>query len=76
LNRRNPPAARNLAQRFDRVYRQLADFPLSGAPGPTPGTRRLVVLPYLLTYRDTATGIEILDVRHGRRRETPLPEDI
>jgi toxin ParE1/3/4 len=74
LNSRSPSAARNLAQRFHRAYRQLADFPLSGPAGSVPGTRRLVVAPYVLTYRDTRAGIEILDIRHGRQREMPLAD--
>ena len=76
LSKRNPTAAQNLAHRLDRAYRQLADFPLSGPPGLTSGTRRLVVAPYVLTYRDTPTGIEILDIRHGRQRPAPPPDDI
>ena len=74
LNARNPAAARRFEERFTAAARQLSDFPLSGARGRT-GTRRLSVRPYVLTYRVTAAGVEILDVRHGRQREMPLPED-
>jgi toxin ParE1/3/4 len=76
LNKRNPAAAQRLAQRFHRAYRQLAEFPLSGPPAPTPGARRLAVAPYILTYRVTSTAVEILDVRHSRQRAMPLPDDL
>jgi plasmid stabilization system protein ParE len=72
---RHRRAAERLAERFAKAYRQLADFPLSGARGSRPGLRRPVVAPYVITYRDGPTGVEILDIRHGRQRETPLPGD-
>ena len=75
LNKHSPAAARALSQRFHRAYQQLAEFPLSGPPAATPGTRRLVVAPYVLTYRETVRGIEILDVRHSRQREVRLLDD-
>src|SRR5262249_3123895 len=71
LNEHRPSAGRRLLARLSTAYQQLANFPLSGPRGPVPGTRRLVVTPYILTYRITPAGIEILDIRHGRQR-TPL----
>jgi toxin ParE1/3/4 len=60
------------AQRFEslrkRAERQLSEFPNSGAPGPVPGTRRLVVGDYIVSYRRRGGGVEIFAVRHARRR--------
>lgn len=61
------------AQRFDealgRAERQLASFPNSGPPGIRPGTRRLIVGNYILSYRRRGDEIEIFAVRHARRRD-------
>jgi plasmid stabilization system protein ParE len=77
LNERNPAAGRRLTERFEAVYGQLADFPQSGARGRAPGTRRLIVTPYILTYREiSAELLEIIDIRHGRRRPEVTREDI
>ncbi|HJU18860.1 MAG TPA: type II toxin-antitoxin system RelE/ParE family toxin [Stellaceae bacterium] len=62
------------AQRFERMReraeRQLSEFPNSGAPGPVPGTRRLVVGDYIVSYRRRSGGVEVFSVRHARRRST------
>jgi plasmid stabilization system protein ParE len=73
LNEYSPSTGRRFLDRLGTAYQQLADFPLSGPRGPVPGTRRLVVTPYILTYRITRAGIEILDIRHGRQRTPPAP---
>ena len=65
---RNPEAGRRLITRIVEARRQLADFPRSGRRGRAPGTRRLLVAPYVLTYRETGDDIEIIDFRHGRQR--------
>jgi toxin ParE1/3/4 len=75
LIQRNPAAARRFQERIGAACRQLAALPFSGPPASRPGTRRLVVAPYVLTYRVTSAAVEILDVRHSRQRETPLPDD-
>jgi len=75
LNSRSPTAGKRFTERLEATYRQLSDFPLSGARGATSGTRRLVVASYVLTYRELPAGIEIADIRHGRQRETSLPAD-
>jgi len=41
----------------------------------TPGTRRLVVAPYVLTNRETPAGVEIIDIRHGGQPEASPPDD-
>ena len=75
LNEHNPAASRRFHERLRTAYRQLSDFPLSGRRGTVANTRRLVVRPYVLTYRVAASGVEILDIRHGRQRPLALPED-
>ncbi|MGD9617623.1 MAG: type II toxin-antitoxin system RelE/ParE family toxin [Alphaproteobacteria bacterium] len=55
-----------------RAERQLADFPDSGASGARPGTRRLVVGDYILSYRRRGADVEIFAVRHARRRDSRL----
>jgi toxin ParE1/3/4 len=67
---RNPVAAQRLLQRVDDARRQLADFPRSGPPAVTPGLRRLILAPYVLTYRIQGSVVEILDFRH--ERQTPF----
>jgi len=72
LAARSIPAARRLLERIQSARRQLTAFPRSGRPGLVPGTRRLVVVPYILTYRERGTDLEIIDIRHGRQAE---PDD-
>jgi len=76
LNERSPAAGRRLAERFKAVYRQLSNFPQRGPRGTTAGTRRLIVAPYVLTYREVGLEIlEIIDIRHGRQRPVASPPD-
>jgi plasmid stabilization system protein ParE len=72
---RNPAAAQRLRERIAAAQRQLADFPRSAPRGALPGTRRLVVAPYVLTYRERGTVVEVIDIRHGRQAEHPIPEE-
>src|SRR5690242_9384671 len=61
LGDRNPQAAYRLLDRVEAARQQLADFPRSAPLGPVPGTRRLSVSPYVLTYREAGGDIEIID---------------
>jgi toxin ParE1/3/4 len=72
---RNPAAARHLRERIAAAQHQLAEFPRSAPRATSPGTRRLVVAPYILTYRERDSVVEIVDVRHGRQAERPVPDD-
>jgi toxin ParE1/3/4 len=72
---RNPAAARRLSQAVESAGRQLADHPRSGPPGAIPGLRRLLVGPFVLTYRIRGTEVEVLDFRHARQAPLP-PADI
>jgi plasmid stabilization system protein ParE len=67
-----PTATRPLLQRIDDARRLLIEHPRSGRPGPISDTRRLVVAPYVPTYRERNDDIDIIDIRHSRQRETPL----
>jgi hypothetical protein len=40
-----------------------------------PGTRRLIVAPYVLTYREAGADIEVIDFRHGRQLPFGEAED-
>jgi toxin ParE1/3/4 len=69
LAARNPQAARSVFARIAAVTRRLADFPHSGRPGQSKGTRELVIpaLPHLVIYRLNADQVEILRVFHTAR---------
>lgn len=66
------PAARRFSEAIDRAEQQLAEFPNSGPMGLSPGTRRLIVGDYILSYRRRGANIEIFAVRHARRRDARL----
>jgi len=70
-----PAAVRHLREIIDRAQRLLGDFPQGGRRGQTPGTRRLVVAPYVLTYREIGRGVVIVDIRHSRQAERPIPDE-
>jgi toxin ParE1/3/4 len=67
----SPKAAIAVLASIRRALRgQLATSPLSGRIGRVDGTRELVVprLPYIVAYRVTGTGVQILRVLHGAQR--------
>jgi toxin ParE1/3/4 len=66
-------AAERFSQFLERAELQLSQFPNSGAPGVLPGTRRLIVGNYVVSYRRRGTDVEIFGVRHTRRRDAPGP---
>jgi plasmid stabilization system protein ParE len=77
LSDRNRASARRLLDRLATARRLIEDFPRSGRRGSVPGTRRLVITPYVLTYREAEPDLLIIvDIRHGRQREALLPDDI
>jgi plasmid stabilization system protein ParE len=55
-----------------RAEQQLAQFPNAGVVGIRPGTRRLIVGDYILSYRRRDAGVEIFAVRHASRRNARL----
>ena len=72
LTRFSLPAAHRFLQALERAQQQLSEFPESGAPGARPGTRRLVVGDYILSYRRRGIDVEIFAVRHASRRDSRL----
>lgn len=69
LAERNALTAEKVAKRIRTARKTLAEHPKIGAPGLIPGTRRLVVGPYVLTVRLRGGTPEIIDIRHGRQAE-------
>ena len=72
----NPPAARKIAEAILASVENLPDFPDMGRPGRLPDTRELAVpgTLFVIPYRVTARGVEIIAVLHGARqwpREEP-----
>lgn len=64
----DPRAAFALAERIRmQVNEQLSEQPLSGRLGRVDGTRELVIAGtnYIMAYRATGLGVEILAVKHG-----------
>ena len=70
IARDNPQAAEKMMQAVHRSVLRLVDFPHSGRPGRSPGTRELVVpgTPFILPYRVEPDRVVILRVMHGRQR--------
>jgi toxin ParE1/3/4 len=70
----HPAAARRLRERIGTARRLLSEHPHIGRPATATGTRRLVVPPYVVTYREKGMDIEISDIRHSRQAERPIPD--
>lgn len=68
LAEHSPASAERFRELLERAEQQLEQFPNSGAPGIRPGTRRLVVGSYIVSYRRRGNGVEIFAVRDARRR--------
>jgi addiction module RelE/StbE family toxin len=73
LTEQSQPAAQRFLEALEKAQQQLTDFPNSGAPSPLPGTRRLIVGNYVVSYRRRGRDVEIFAVRHSRRRDAPGP---
>jgi plasmid stabilization system protein ParE len=63
---RNPLAAEKVVARMRAVCQTMAEHPRIGLPGVIPGTRHLVVKPYVLTVRLSGGVVEIAAIRHAR----------
>jgi addiction module RelE/StbE family toxin len=73
LEEHSQPAAQRFLEALERAERQLSQFPNSGAPGLVPGTRRLILGNYIVSYRRRGGDVEIFAVRHARRRNAHAP---
>jgi toxin ParE1/3/4 len=76
ISRENPHAAAEIIRRIRQRIGRLATPGLEnmGRPGLDPGTRELVVAPYIIVYEvhDARDEIEVLTIVHGARdREGP-----
>jgi plasmid stabilization system protein ParE len=71
LAQHSRPAAQRFLEALAQAQQQLSQFPNSGAPGPLPGTRRLIVGNYVVSYRRRGSDVEIYAVRHARQRDAP-----
>jgi plasmid stabilization system protein ParE len=72
LAEHSQPAATRFTEAIGRAELQLAEYPNSGAAGLAPGTRRLIVSDYIVSYRRRDGDVEIFAVRHARRRDARL----
>lgn len=72
---RNPAAARKIAARIRAARQNLAEHPRIGPAGLIPGTRRLVVSPYILTIRQGGEVVEIVATRDARQSDAYAPQD-
>jgi len=68
LAEHSAPSAERFRQSLNRAEQQLGTFPDSGTAGTRPGTRRLIVGSYILSYRRRGQAVEIFAVRDARRR--------
>jgi plasmid stabilization system protein ParE len=71
-------AALDFRDAMRKAARQLASHPNSGPPGLIPGTRRLIVGDYVVSYRTIlrrgdVIRVEIFAVRHGRQGDAYDP---
>lgn len=76
LRERSPAAARRLLDKIAVARKNLGDYPLMGPVAEDeliPGTRRLVVGDYVLSYSAANDPVEIYAIRHGRMQE-PRPD--
>jgi len=66
----NPSAAIELARTIRAKADTLSAYPNRYRPGRVAGTRELVVMPnYIVVYRVAGKQVEILRVRHARKRD-------
>jgi len=66
---RSPQAAEAFVNELCRAIEQISDHPKLYFVSEF-GTRRILLrkFPYLVVFRETANGIEVIAVAHGRRR--------
>ena len=72
LAEHSPSAAQRFLEAMGRAEQQLSQFPNSGVTGLRPGTRRLIVGDYVVSYRRRGADVEIFAVRHASRRDARL----
>ncbi len=73
LMEQSQPASQRFLEALERAEQQLTQYPNSGAPGLLPGTRRLVLGNYIVSYRRRGDDVAIFAVRPARRRDARAP---
>ncbi|WP_187972347.1 type II toxin-antitoxin system RelE/ParE family toxin [Aquibium microcysteis] len=73
---RNPAAAERIVQEMRALQARLITFPNLGVRGDIPGTRRIVMAPYVITTRTQGDTIEIVAFRHGRQEDARAPSEL
>ena len=68
LVEQNRSAAGKLIDRILTAIEVLGRFPEMGRPGRVEGTRELVVPPFIVAYRVTATDVQILSILQAARK--------
>ena len=67
----NPQAASRIVTALVSTIDGLEVFPNRGRPGREPGTREIIVRPYIITYEVFPNGtVVIIDIFHGRMNKT------
>ena len=69
LEEHSVPAMQRFIASLERAQQLLSEHPDIGAMGNRPGTRRLVVGDYIVSYRRRGDNVEIFAVRDARRRD-------
>ena len=71
----NPVAASSVGRRILDAVERLADFPLRGRPGRSPGTRELVIsgLPYVVVYSVESADPRTAVILRGTARGHVVP---
>ena len=73
---RNPTAAEALVKRMRALRERLIDFPNIGVRGQIPGTRRVVLNPFIVTIRMGKNGVEMVAIRHAKQRDAYAPDEL
>jgi len=68
IEQERPAAAQHVAAHLVSSVEHVAEFPQLGRRGRRPGTRNLIIPPYVISYRVRSQRLEILSIWHGRRR--------
>jgi plasmid stabilization system protein ParE len=72
----DPNAARKIVDRLERLKNVLSMFPEMSERGVLPGTRRIVMHPFILTARMRNDVLEIAAIRHARQGDSRAPSEL
>jgi addiction module RelE/StbE family toxin len=62
------PAAAATVERILSGIEALSRHPGMGRKGRVPGTRELIITPYIVAYRTRGTALEVVAIIHSARR--------